>query len=230
MFKIGRVTLALCLLVGRGLLSTAAGADEPVKSNLNVAREMTLEVATELVSGFPDTISSRDIQLAPFGNDERYEFIANMLTEALTSKGYRTHMPVRPAVADSAAAAATAPAAVANRSGLRLDFTAIDFRVRYTKIYRSFLIGGRTVRRQADVRVFARLINPADGLVVWSGEAARSFEDQFPHGDLDRVEEGLYQFTKPPRNSRNWGRIVEPVVVGGIIVGLIYLFFSNQGD
>jgi TolB-like protein len=228
MFKFGRVTLALCLWVGHGLVSTDAGANETVKSNLTVAREMTLEIATELVSGFPDTISTRDIQLAPFGNDERYEFIANMLTDALTSRGYRAHMPVRPVVADSAATATPATAAI--RDALRLDFTAIDFRVRYTKIYRSFLIGGRTVKREADVRVFARLINPTDGLVVWSGESARSFEDQFPHGDLDSVEEGLYQFTKPPRNSRNWGRIVEPVVVGGIIVGLIYLFFSNQGS
>ena len=45
------------------------------------------------------------------------------------------------------------------------------------------------------------------------------------------VEAGLYSFTKPERETKKWGRIVEPVVVSGIIVGLIYLFFSNQsGD
>jgi TolB-like protein len=228
MLTLGRFTLALCVAALPAFVAAIPAANAQVKSNLDVARTMTLEVSEELVSGFPDSIARRDVHIAPFGSDERYEFIATMLTEALTAKGYRAHLPVRAAPTDSAArAAAPAPS---NQTGLRLDFTAIDFSLAYPKIYRSFLIGGRTVKRKADVRVFARLIDPADGLVIWTGEAARSYEDRFPHGELATVEAGLYQFTKPPRESRNWGRIVEPVVVGGIIVGLIYLFFSNQGD
>jgi len=81
-----------------------------------------------------------------------------------------------------------------------------------------------------DFRLLAKLVEPANGHVVWMAEASKSYDDQFSHDDIDEVEAGLYAFTKPPRESRNWGRIVEPVVVSGIIVGLIYLFFSNQGD
>ncbi len=64
----------------------------------------------------------------------------------------------------------------------------------------------------------------------WVGEAESSYEDSFPFGRISEVEDGAFAFTKPPRDGTNWGKIVEPVVVSGIIVGLIYLFFSNQTD
>ncbi len=47
---------------------------------------------------------------------------------------------------------------------------------------------------------------------------------------LFQVENDLFTFTKPEKKATNWSKIVEPVVVSGIIVGLIYLFFSNQSS
>ena len=32
----------------------------------------------------------------------------------------------------------------------------------------------------------------------------------------------------PVRDEVKWGRFIEPVIVTGIVVGLVYLFFSNQ--
>jgi hypothetical protein len=183
----------------------------------------------QLISDFPEGKTPAALRMSPVGRDERYEFIGNILVKSLTSAGYRayTALPLNPSDSTSAAP----PAGVAaEREGLRLEYQVIDFTLRYPEIYRSYVIGGKKVKRSAGVRVQARLIDPADGLVVWTGEAADAYEDVFPYGAIDGVEAGLYQFTKPPRDSRKWGRIVEPVVVSGIIVGLIYLFFSNQGD
>ena len=61
-------------------------------------------------------------------------------------------------------------------------------------------------------------------------KSSKHFEDQFSYSQVNDVEQGDFSFTKPPHDATNWGKIVEPVVVSGIIVGLIYLFFSNQTD
>jgi hypothetical protein len=72
------------------------------------------------------------------------------------------------------------------------------------------------------------LVDPTDQSVVWIGEAERSHKDKFSYGDLEEIEAGSFMFTKPEQKSTSWGKVVEPVVVSGIIIGLIYLFFSNQ--
>jgi hypothetical protein len=92
------------------------------------------------------------------------------------------------------------------------------------------LVGGKKVKRRADVRVNATLSDAQTGQVLWVGEAARENADEFDMDDAARVEQGVYQFARPVVPGSGWGRLVEPVFVTGIIVGLIYLFFSNQSD
>ena len=232
MLNMARGTAIFCLLACFLTGPCSAKADDPVKTNFEVMRSLTAQVADELVSSLPPDSTIREVWLVPSSRDERYDFIGNLLMESLSAKGYRAHIPVPPAPAgppDSTGSPA-ASTVVAAPSGMRLEFEATDFTLRYAKISRSHVFGGKEVKRSAGLRVQAKLVNPRDGLVVWMGEASRSYDDRFPYGMIAEVEEGLYMFTKPPRQSRNWGKIVEPVVVTGIIVGLIYLFFSNQSD
>ena len=84
------------------------------------------------------------------------------------------------------------------------------------------------MKRKADVGLHIKLVDPVDHSVIWLGDAAKDYEDQFSYGQIADVEAGTLAFTKPDKTSTKWGKIVEPVVVSGIIVGLIYLFFSNQ--
>lgn len=125
-----------------------------------------------------------------------------------------------------------APATQASEdpNNLVLTFQNIAFAVSYPDVYRSHLVGGKHVKRRADVRVHATLTDGQTGRVLWVGEASREREDEFDFGDSARVEQGLYQFSRPVLPGSSWGKIAEPVFVTGIIVGLIYLFFSNQSD
>ena len=229
MSKLARVAWVCCVLGLPLLGGSTARSEETVKSNLDVMSSLTAEVADELVSGFPTEATPGELKLSPVGTDERYGFIWNILAKSLTSKGYRVHVAVSPTPSDSTGLTLP-PVDSGGYRGLNLEYQVIDFTLRYPEIYRSHLIGGKKVKRSAAVRVLARLVNPADGLIVWTGEATRSYDDAFSYGSVEEVEAGLYAFTKPPRESRKWGRVIEPVVVSGIIVGLIYLFFSNQGD
>jgi len=224
------IVLGLLLWLAVGTLNPAR-ADEPVATNFELLKSMTDEISEELIAGFPADVAGRDLVLAPAARDERYEFLTSVFTRSLTEKGFRAHDPAARSAADSTRGGNPAGARSAPASGLNIEFQITDFDLRYTKIYRKYLIAGKKVKRSADVRVTARLVDPRDGLVVWMGEAVRSHDDVFPYGEIDEVEVGLYSFTKPSRETRKWGRVVEPIVVSGIIVGLIYLFFSNQsGD
>jgi hypothetical protein len=230
MLPLRRITLVLCLLVlSTAGISSLAGAAEPATTNFDVLKKMTTEISEELITGFPSDVAGRDLILAPAARDERYEFLTSVFTQELTARGYRAHDPVvkNPADTTNAGSSSLRPA---GQSDLNIEFQITDFDLRYTKIYRKYLIGGKKVNRSADVRVTVRLVDPTDGYIVWVGEAFRSIDDSFSYGEIDEVEAGLYSFTKPERDSRKWGRVVEPVVVSGIIVGLIYLFFSNQSS
>lgn len=119
---------------------------------------------------------------------------------------------------------------VALSNAVTLTFQNVAFAMSYPDVYRSHLVGGRKIKRRADVRVHATITDAATGQVLWVGEAAREHEDEFDYGDSARVEQGAYPFARPILPGGGWGKYAEPVFVTGIIVGLIYLFFSNQSD
>ena len=111
-----------------------------------------------------------------------------------------------------------------------LTYQNVVFAVKYVDSHRSFVVGGKRVERHAAVRMMTTLTDPADGRVVWVGEAARESNDEIDYGKAMQIEQGSYAFNKPIVPSAGWGKYVEPVFVTGIIVGLIYLFFSNQSN
>jgi len=187
-------------------------------TNLEVMQLVTDAALRDLIARVSGELRGRAVILAPYGSDEQYEFMNHEMSRVLTSAGYRTITPNR-APLDSMAALGT---------GLELQYQALDFSLTYPKIYRPFLIGGKKVKRNARINLSVKIVDPYDQSVLWVGETSSNYEDSFSHKDIDEVEAGVYAFTKPTQDSKSIGKIVEPVVVSGIIVGLIYLFFSNQ--
>jgi hypothetical protein len=186
--------------------------------------ELTAEIVDELLRGVNGKTGTREIRLDPYAASEEYEFINNVFMRVLTSKGYKTFEIGTTLISDSVIVKEY------GARGYRLEYQTLDFGLSYPKIYRSYFIGGRKVKRRANLRLVAKVLDPMDDSILWVGEASRSYEDRFPYGKISQVEEGVFEFNKPPRPANNWGNIVEPVVVSGIVVGLIYLFFSNQTD
>jgi len=194
--------------------------DDPVVSNLELMTRLTSEAARELIASVPDNINMGNVILVSDGTGEEYAFVENVIAKVLTSDGHRVY--------EAGTRPATSPGDSLRDPTLQFEYQAVNFDLIYTKIYRPFLIGGKKVKRSGDVRLLVKLIDPADRSVVWIGEATKSANDKFSYSRLAEVEASTYAFTKPEQTSSSWGKIVEPVVVSGIIIGLIYLFFSNQ--
>ena len=218
-FVRGLVVATVVLATG----GSTARADDEAPSNLTMMTNLTTEVVSELLDRMGSRFDTANgVRLSPFASNERYQFLTNLVTSVFTDRGIRTYPP-------GAAGTATPTEA---ELGLRLEFKyqTISYGVSYTKVYRSHLIGGRKVKRSTDVRILATLVDPKDGSVAWIGEADRAVDDHFGYGELEEVEEGDFQFMRPELPSSGWGKYAEPVLVSGIVVGLIYLFFSNQSD
>ena len=208
----------LCALLATAIGAAGVRAAEKTASNIDLMQQLTAQVIDELHGKFAPSLGERAVQLKPAGTSEDYNFVTNVFREELTKLGVKT-------IESTAAldpAAADAP--------LVLQYQNVVFDLKYVDSHRSFVVGGKRVDRRAGVRIMTTLTDPADGRVVWVGEAARDHTDEIDYGNAALIEQGSYTFNKPVVPSAGWGKYVEPVFVTGIIVGLIYLFFSNQSN
>lgn len=212
----GRTAAAALAVLAAALVLLSAPdvrAEDPAPTNLDLMTKLGSQVIEDIFAKFNSDVKGVRVQLYPEGNTEEYEFLEDVFTQLLEERGVETVHGVRPD----------------GDSLYTIDYKIPVFRLSYPKVYRSYLIGGKKVKREANLRMRARLVS-ANGDVLWIGESSAKYSDQFSHGDLTRVQEGSYEFVKPEMPSSGWGKVVEPVLVSAIIVGMVYLFFSNQSD
>jgi len=210
---------AVCALVASVVGVAGVRAAEKIATNLDLMQSLTTEVVDELHGKFAPVIGNRPVKLKPAGATEDYTFVTGVFSEELTRLGVTTIVPSPPeAGADSSVVDA-----------VTLQYQNVVFNMKYVDSHRSYLIGGKRVDRMASVRIMATVMD-RDGRVLWVGEAARDHSDEFDYANAAQLEQGSYAFNHPVVPSSGWGRYAEPVFVTGIIVGLIYLFFSNQSN
>lgn len=211
----GSASLLAVLAVAMAVFTaTDVLADDPAPTNLDLMTGLGNQVVEDIIGKInPPDVQGIRVRLIPGGTGEEYQLLDHVFTTILEQRGIETVHGAQ-GVGDSLYA---------------LDYKVPVFRLSYPKVYRSHLIGGKKVKREANLRVTAKLLSNT-GDVVWIGESVAEASDRFSHGDLPRIQEGSYEFVQPEMPDSGWGKIVEPVLVSAIIVGMVYLFFSNQSD
>ena len=205
--------LALVAVAIAVLPATAVYAEDPPPTNLDMMTKLGTQVVEYIVGKIEPDVKGVRLDIVPAASSEEYQLLDDIFTRLLEERGIDT---VHRKQTDESSAYA-------------LEFKVPVFRLTYPKVYRSYLIGGKKVKREANIKVNAKLVSDT-GDVVWIGESAAKDADQFSHGELARIQEGSYEFVKPDMPGSGWGKVVEPVLVSAIIVGMVYLFFSNQSD
>lgn len=109
-----------------------------------------------------------------------------------------------------------------------LRFRVAECAVTYPHSYKKSPLGGRTVQRLASVNLFATLLTGKEESVAWVGRGDAERLDLVPAGKLSLLEGKTFPFSRPVLNTRGYGAIVEPALVTGIVLGLVYLFYTNQ--
>jgi hypothetical protein len=116
------------------------------------------------------------------------------------------------------------------RRAYKLSYQIIRMSLGYSKISRKYWLGSKRVEREAQIDLFAQLSENESGEIVWVGETEKRYEDVIPYSLLEKVEDPEYAFTRPERKEIRLSRLIEPLVVGGVVIGLVFLFFSNQSN
>jgi hypothetical protein len=109
-----------------------------------------------------------------------------------------------------------------------LRYRVVQFEITYPDSYRKSPLGSRKVQRRASVSLIAHLLRGEREEVVWGGHGEVERLDVVPHGKLSLLEGSSFPFNQPTLETRGIGSLVEPALVTGIVVGLVYLFYTNQ--
>jgi hypothetical protein len=129
-------------------------------------------------------------------------------------------------VFDSPGETASQPAA---ESDLPLLVVSLDeSRVDYPRLFRSGLFGGLHVERRALVTLSAKLMRPDTRAVYWVGSADTSLADYVRKSEVPLLEDAAIPETKGNVPTQSWQKMVEPVLVVGLIIGLVSLFYTNR--
>jgi hypothetical protein len=218
-----RVVCMICLLafLAADPLCAAAGNKKAmVPTNFELIEKVSAEAAQEIVSGLGALPGEGIVLLTRSKGAGDADFIMeNALVKRLRDTRIRVSLEA-PGGEDSTSAI---PA-------YRLSYQVIRLSLAYPRISRRWWFGSKEVERAAKADIFAQLVNLKTSDILWVGESHKKYGDTIRFSMLPSVEEKQYEFTRPPRNEFKMMRLLEPVVVGGIVVGLVYLFFSNQSN
>jgi len=205
--RLGAALMLGCALLG----ANRASADRPL-TNFDMVRAAAGAVAVELVGRLKPAVGGDAVVVRATGNAAGNFVVENALQAALGEAGLQVRT-----TADSADAI--------------LDFEVVDLGMSYVRAHRTWGIGRRSIDRDAHVRVFVRLLDQGGHNVIKVDRAEAHQRDRVGAGELPDLEDAKPSaYEKPVMPAGHWNKVVEPVVVTGIVVGLIVLFFTNQGS
>ena len=114
-----------------------------------------------------------------------------------------------------------------------LDTTAIQssdltltYRILDLKVTGQTGLWGRRIDRRSRVLVSFNLTQ--DEVMGWQQEFAASKRDWVPKKRADLLENERYSFAKTELTTQSWGQFFEPIIISGVLGGLLYMFFSNR--
>jgi len=196
---------------------SGGAAAEKVATNMQVVKKVSKDVIDELLSNMNLSRIDGLVLLDKAKGVGDIDFVFdNMLLKEMKDRGLRV------AVSSNKKGQA--------KARYKFSYQILKLSLEYPRITRKYWLGTKRVKRSAVGYVFAQMEDTETGDVVWVGESQKSYDDEIDYALLDRVENRDYKFTMPERNELKWSKLAEPVVVTGIVAGLVYLFFSNQSN
>lgn len=109
-----------------------------------------------------------------------------------------------------------------------LEFRVGELGVGYTRRWRKSLFGAAMVERSARAVIFFQLLDGKDGKVIWTDSGRLQRKDVVPQKLLTELEDTPGASGPGRVGGGGIGRVIEPLVVSGIVVGLVFLFYSSR--
>jgi len=118
--------------------------------------------------------------------------------------------------------------AIAERDPL-LEYQLASARITYLRLIGGYVLPSRAkVERQGLVESGLVIRDPGTSRVLWTADASANIVDRVPRGQIKLCEDERFTDLKGEIPERNLGRYTEPLVVAGVVGGLVALFFQNR--
>jgi len=213
------------IVVGLHLVASAAGAragHTPPKTHAMALDSVAATVADDLLRGAPIP-TGRPVVLRSSAPGDCLDLLTNQLVDRLRAQSVTVRL-VAVTLEDSSAAMPAG--ADGDGHPLHLDLQVEGSGVSYLRRIGSFPFGTKGYERLAAMRANATLLDPANGEVLWTRSSTGSATDLVPKGDVVYAASGSGRLNPlVPRGGTRW---LEPMIVVGVVTGLVVLFYSNR--
>lgn len=220
--------VALTVTIG-GAVATAEAETALPRTHIAMFDSVANMVASELLpaGAIP---SGRSVEMTTPLPGDTLTLFEQRVVQRLRNDGITvrvapaTTAPVIDPVTGEERAAAAAPATEnVVRLGLRIESRSIFFVKRIGK----FPFGIKGYERLVSLQAQARLEDAASGNVLWAKTSARSASDVLAARDIDAAASGTGMFRPSVPRGSAFG-FLEPLIVTGVVAGLVILFYSNR--
>lgn len=222
----GRAAVALLALFVAGSASSAAGlaAETGAPSHIAAFDSVAHAVAWELLQA-GSVPAGRTVELATPIPGDTLGLFEQRLLQRLRADGVAVRVvasaPAIDPVSGEAVSAGIAPGA--SRLSARVESKT----VLYARRLGRFPFGTKGYERLVTLQAQARLLDGANADVLWAKTASRTSTDLVRAKDVDAVASGSGLFRPAVPRGNRLG-FIEPLLVTGVVAGLIVLFYSNR--
>lgn len=191
-------------------------------SNINVLSDLTRIVVGDALDAMGISAGA-EVRIDQIDTHGANWLVQSILLEELTDRGHTVRT------------AATLPAGggmvarVDEVESYDVSYRIVSCDATYTRVWREWMVGTRKVERRSSVDIYFRLAD-ASNAIVWAGSEERERRDIVPGSRLDTLGTPGQSFTSPEIEPGGWDKVIEPVVVAGIVGGLIYLFYTSKSS
>ena len=220
--------VVVTVAMGGAVAPVEAGSSLP-RTHIAMFDSVASMVASELVpaGAIP---GGRSVEITTPIPGDTLTLFEQRVVQRLRSDGVTVRVgpaPTAPAVdpvTGEARAEITAPVTEnVVRLGLRVESRSVLFVRRLGK----FPFGTKGYERLVSLQAQARLVDAASGNVLWARTSARSASDVLAARDLDTAASGTGMFRPAVPRGTAFG-FLEPLIVTGVVAGLVILFYSNR--
>lgn len=210
--------------VGGAGATSSGGADyrpeeTPVpKSHLSVLSELVREVADEAVAKMRVPEGS-ELHLKQVEMHDANWLVKSVLIEELTSRGHVVRSGNGPGVASALADT--------GRQVYEIGYRIVSCNTSIPRSWREWVVGRRMVERRSAVDIRFELSDRTKA-IVWAGGVQRERREIIDGSRLRDLASAGQPFASPDFEPGGWDKVFEPVIVAGIVGGLIYLFYTSR--
>lgn len=219
---------AFALLFHAGFVTRAGAEIAMPKAHGAMLDSVARIVAADLLRGAPIP-AARAVRITTPLPGDSLGFLAQRVLERLRAGGTEVRLVPSRATADLGMTLDDPPArAHGDSTDLQLNLQVGSAGVSYVRAIRKFPFGVRGYQRLTSMQVGANLVDLSTRQVLWAKSASAQVVDEVRKSDLAFAQSGSGGLNPTLPRGGGGPRLLEPLIVVGVVTGLVVLFYSNR--